>query len=214
MSFHHIPFEPKGTYHLYNYAVGYNNLFREVRNYNYFLKKLIPKIKPFCDVLAYCLLPDHFHFIICIKDKSILMDHWKIQIERMHAMNDLNGLEKSSDQVVFNQLIVREFAGVFNSYAQSFNKTYRRKGALFRESFRRDAITSDEDLVKLLCYVHNNPVTHGFAIRREEWSYSSYHSLVSKTNGIVNKENVVRLFETLEKYKSLHEQYEHLDSFI
>ncbi|MCF6359136.1 MAG: transposase [Cyclobacteriaceae bacterium] len=54
-------------YHIYNRANGNENLFRSDENYEYFLKKWGEYISDIADTYAYCLMPNHFHFLIKTK---------------------------------------------------------------------------------------------------------------------------------------------------
>lgn len=66
--------ETNKYYHLYNRSNNHEQLFRNRDNYIYFLEKYRKYISPFVDTLAYCLMPDHFHFSIFISsDNSILI---------------------------------------------------------------------------------------------------------------------------------------------
>jgi len=55
-------------YHIYNRGNGKVNLFVNEDNYYYFLSLMRKYILPVADIYAYCLLPNHFHFLIRIKD--------------------------------------------------------------------------------------------------------------------------------------------------
>jgi putative transposase len=68
MGFNRILLEPGEIYHLYNHAVGDDNLFRQEENYHYFLQKYAELLTPIFDTYAYCLLPNHFHLLIHVKD--------------------------------------------------------------------------------------------------------------------------------------------------
>jgi putative transposase len=57
-------------YHLFNHAIGSDNLFKEKENYLYFLRKYGIYISPVCQTYAYCLMPNHFHFLISRPSKS------------------------------------------------------------------------------------------------------------------------------------------------
>ncbi len=59
-------------YHIYNHANGFENIFNEERNYRFFLEKYQFYISPIADTLAYCLMPNHFHFLIKIKSEEEL----------------------------------------------------------------------------------------------------------------------------------------------
>ena len=59
---------PGSYYHIYNHANGRENLFIEERNYCFFLERISIYILPFINLHAYCLLPNHFHLLISIKE--------------------------------------------------------------------------------------------------------------------------------------------------
>lgn len=65
--------EPNKYYHLYNRSNNHEQLFRNRDNYIYFLEKYRKYISSFVDTLAYCLMPDHFHFSILITSDDITM---------------------------------------------------------------------------------------------------------------------------------------------
>jgi len=54
-------------YHIYNRGNNRENIFVEERNYRYFLKLYVKYIEPVADTYAYCLLRNHFHFLVRIK---------------------------------------------------------------------------------------------------------------------------------------------------
>lgn len=55
-------------YHIYNRGNNQEVLFREERNYPYFLDLYAKYIQPVADAYAYCLLSNHFHLLIRIKE--------------------------------------------------------------------------------------------------------------------------------------------------
>ncbi len=108
-------------YHYYNHANGNDNLFVNEGNYRYFLKKYAEYLFPVFDTFAYCLLPNHFHFLIRVKKEE----------------ENPNGFEKPLG-FRFNKLSHR--VGSFqNAYTKAFNKQQNRKGSLFMQSFGRKA---------------------------------------------------------------------------
>lgn len=54
-------------YHLYNRSNNNEDLFRNKDNYLYFLTKYRRYLETYISTLAYCLMPNHFHFLIFIK---------------------------------------------------------------------------------------------------------------------------------------------------
>lgn len=65
--------EPNKYYHLYNRSNNRELLFRNRDNYLYFLSKYRKYLAPFLDTLAYCLMPDHFHFLVFVKSNNSLL---------------------------------------------------------------------------------------------------------------------------------------------
>ena len=64
MANNRIPIEADNFYHIYNHAVGKENLFENEQNYLFFLQKFAEYFNPVVETFAYCLMPNHFHFII------------------------------------------------------------------------------------------------------------------------------------------------------
>ena len=56
-------------YHINNHANGMEVLYRSDENKRFFLKKYRKYIVPVADTIAYCLMSNHFHFLI--KTKSV-----------------------------------------------------------------------------------------------------------------------------------------------
>ncbi len=142
--------QPGETYHIYNRGNNKEKLFLEERNYVYFLGKYHKYIDPVAVTYAYCLMSNHFHLLVKIAEN------------------------KSQD---FDP--TQHFSNLFNSYAKSINKAYRRTGALFQRPFNRIEVRDTAYCMKLVCYIHLNPEKHGFAKDARKYRYSSYSELMS-----------------------------------
>ena len=57
-------------YHIYNRGIDSCNLFKEPDNFEYFLNLYDKYISPVADTFAWVLMPNHFHFLIRIKEES------------------------------------------------------------------------------------------------------------------------------------------------
>ena len=88
------PFVAGEYYHVFNHAVGYENLFKEKSNYDYFLEKLNHHISEYCDLTDWCLMPNHFHLIIRVKP-------------------ELSGLILP---VEVETIVIQKFSNFFNSF--------------------------------------------------------------------------------------------------
>jgi putative transposase len=60
-------------YHVYNRGNNKQTIFFRPQNYPYFLKGMERYVSPYCDLLAWCLMPNHFHLLIHANEKSIMM---------------------------------------------------------------------------------------------------------------------------------------------
>jgi len=59
------PFYPGGYYHLYNRGANRQTIFRDASNFLYVQKKMAKVAKRYrLSVIAYCLLPNHYHFLV------------------------------------------------------------------------------------------------------------------------------------------------------
>ncbi|MCZ7602224.1 MAG: transposase [Melioribacteraceae bacterium] len=54
-------------YHVYNRGVNHSNIFLAKRNYYFFLEKVNQYLSPCLEIVAYCLMPNHFHLLILVK---------------------------------------------------------------------------------------------------------------------------------------------------
>ena len=69
MKNYEIPLSSENYYHIYNHTNGSDNLFLNSENYRYFLQRYATFISPIADTFAYCLMPNHIHFLIRIKSE-------------------------------------------------------------------------------------------------------------------------------------------------
>jgi REP element-mobilizing transposase RayT len=175
-----VPLLPGRYYQIFNRGNNRENIFHEERNYDYFPRLFTKYILPIADTYAYCLLKNHFHFLIRIKDdlsglKTItgLLDPTdRSGLENPSDLKNLTGLSNRSE-------ISKPFSIFFNAYAKAFNRAYARTGALFQRPFGRILIANQAHLVHLIAYIHQNPQKHGFVSDFREWPYSSYHVILS-----------------------------------
>jgi REP element-mobilizing transposase RayT len=66
------PIEIGKYYHLYNRGVNKQKIFFSDKNYSYFIFQLSSYFRGEADILAYCLMPNHFHIVIHVKSGNFL----------------------------------------------------------------------------------------------------------------------------------------------
>ena len=206
-----VPLEPDHFYHIYNHSNGKDNLFISEDNYKYFLGKFKEYIAPFSETYAYCLMPNHFHFLIKINSEKDVFK-WLWENEKIADSSlDLKGFKNLSGLSIaefnpFSAHISKQFSNFFNSYSKSMNKQESRMGSLFVRTFKRKLISSEEQLKDTILYIHANPVHHEFVSTISDWKYSSYHSLISDKTTQLKRKEVIELFDDIENFKSNHQQ--------
>lgn len=161
--------EPGCLYHIYNHAVGSDKLFLSDDNYRYFLRRYEHFIPDVADTYAYCLIPNHVHFLVEIKHDINIPVGWKYSA---------------------SQFVSKQFSNLFSSYAQAFNKQQSRMGNLFISNFRRSKIDSDEYLTRVMKYIHLNPVKLGLVKDVSEWEFSSYNSICSNQETFLARKSI------------------------
>ncbi len=161
-------FEKGHLFHVYNRGNNRNKIFFSKKNYFYFIKKIITYILPYCDLYAYCLMPNHFH---------IMLEVNKCEINGV-TLNDSVGI-------------------LLSSYAKAINKQEQRTGSLFQQKTKAVCLTKIDKLSPswfkhlgitiintqtiessypyiCMAYIHNNPVKAGLVFYPEFWEYSSF----------------------------------------
>lgn len=183
--------EPGNTYHLYNHANGFENLFRSDENYRYFLSRYKHFIFSIADTLAYCLMPNHIHFLIRVKT----------EVEIESTFGKFETFQKLEARVS------KQFANLFSSYTQAYNKMYKRRGSLFIPNFKRKKIETDQYLTNVIHYIHANPVHHGFAKNVSDWPWSSYREILSgNTSSWLKREEIINWFGNQQEFFQFHQQ--------
>lgn len=66
-----MEFEPGHLYHVYNRGNNSQKIFFTPANYLFFLNKIKINILPHADILAWCLMPSHFHLMIHVNEKEL-----------------------------------------------------------------------------------------------------------------------------------------------
>jgi putative transposase len=61
-------------YHIYNQGNNRRRIFFTRSNYVFFKEKLRTHITPYADIIAWCLLPNHFHLMVYVKEEFVDME--------------------------------------------------------------------------------------------------------------------------------------------
>jgi REP element-mobilizing transposase RayT len=147
-------------------------------------------------------MPNHFHLLIQIRPEAEIFTN----IDQKVLQKWLFDTSYKVYEQYLNRKINLQFAHLFNSYAQAYNKMHDRKGSLFIRSYNRKRIESDTYLRQVAIYIHLNPVKDGLVKRPQDWPYCSYNELIKKESNFINTEFIIDLFESVENFSFILKQ--------
>ena len=181
-------------YHIYNRGINGQNIFFRVKNYDYFLGLWKKYLVDCAEVLAYCLMPNHFHFVIKI------FDHVQIN-------SKTDDYEVIEDENKVGEYVSERLRRLFISYSQALNVQEKRNGSLFTRNFKRIELEEDTHLKYLIFYIHNNAQKHGLIADFRNYRYSSYNAYISGKPTSVSISHGLELFDGLEGFMNFHTYY-------
>ncbi len=195
-------FEKNHIYHIYNQGNNRQKIFFSKNNYLFFLKKIKMYIAPYSDILAWCLMPNHFHLMVLVNEVSFPESSLGVSLRHVETDKRYNKTEKS-----FNASIGIMLMG----YTKALNKQQKRTGKLFREKTKAECLNyingitpsfyntkyktqiqvdNHEFQYPQVCfnYIHQNPVKAGLVKTETAWEFSSAQDYAGLRNGtLVNK---------------------------
>jgi putative transposase len=194
---------PEHFYHIYNRGNNRETIFKEERNYAFFLERFNKYLSPYAEVYAYCLMPNHFHFLIRVK--AIELDETQtIGVSKTPMVSPDETTKSTKDQT---PEIHKAFRNFFMSYAKAINKSYGRTGSLFQQKFKRKLIDDENYFTKLVLYIHYNPVKANIALDYKDWKYSSFNAMVSDKPTFLKRAEVLDWFGKKDNFLISHRWY-------
>ena len=179
-------FELDNTYHVYNRGNNKGRIFFNPWNYSFFIKKVAAEWSPYCDILCYTLMHNHFHFILQPAERGstriIIQDH-------------------ASHLQVLSKVIGK----TLSSYANAINNQNKTTGSLFTKKTRakcltneaicKDDLTISDYLLNCFHYVHNNPLAARLVKDASQWQWTSWHEYFGDVkDGLCNLELAHKIF--------------------
>lgn len=203
-------------YHVYNQGNNRQAIFFSTENYLFFLNKIRKHIQPHADILAWCLMPNHFHLMIYVHtlevpvaisgdaDNTHLMTRGHIDIGSMTQSRATNNATNNERKQTLNKSI----AIMLTSYTRAINIQKKRSGSLFKAHTKAECLTKMEGITPAffgneinvripekeypqVCfnYIHQNPVKSKLVKNAEDWEFSSFRDYIGMRNGsLINRE--------------------------
>jgi putative transposase len=166
-------YQPGNIIHAYNRGNNKQQIFFNEDNYRFFVSKVGQYVKPHSDILAWCLMPNHFHFLLHINEKSSMLK--KVGI--LDSTEFHNG-----------------FRMLQSSYAKAINKALGRTGSLFQQNTHFKLLNRQQSekahgatyIDTCFHYIHQNPLKAGFVNKMEDWNYSSFNEYLTGKESLCN----------------------------
>ncbi|HEX5026332.1 MAG TPA: hypothetical protein VFV68_13720, partial [Agriterribacter sp.] len=135
---HSMHFEPDTIYHIYNRGNRQQTIFFNRENYIYFLEKVRKYIAPCSDILCWCLMPNHFHFLVHTNEHSCSV---------------------ISKSVIPTQIPTENIRLLLSSYTKGIQKQEHFSGNLFQQKTKAKPVTALNGGYALTAfnYIHQNP---------------------------------------------------------
>ncbi|WP_316765174.1 transposase [Pedobacter frigiditerrae] len=177
-----MEFIEDSLYHIYNRGNNKQQIFFTDENYLFFLKKVRSELIQHCEILSYCLMPNHFHFIVLAKSK---------EDGRIRDLNSAIGI-------------------LLRSYTRAMQKQENFKGSLFQQKTKAKKLAGNaNETVSYLSicahYIHQNPQNAGLVNSLKDWAYSSYLDYAGIRNGTLCNQELFYAFAGVDKEQFLIE---------
>lgn len=194
-----MKFIPGLIYHIYKRGNNKQKIFFNERNYQYFREKLVIHVADHCDLLAYCLMPNHFHLMIRATEKTILVPE----------------KNKISKTVLSDGIRV-----LLSSYSRAINIQENRTGSLFTQNTNAKLVL---DLTKntmypeyCFLYIHHNPYNAGLVSHPKDWPYSSYNEYIEPNAVSICNTNVAKKILNIDwdNFQAISDAFTHEEKYI
>ena len=147
--------QPGHCYHIYNRGNNQELIFFSRENYLYFLCKIRKHLLPHLRLLAWCLMPNHFHLLVQAREETTAA------------------------------ACGAAFRVVLSSYTRAIQKQENRTGSLFQQQTKAKNMRDGAEQYGFTCfqYIHQNPLRARLVNELEQWPWSSYLDYVGVRNG-------------------------------
>src|SRR5258705_13352821 len=126
-------------YHIYNQGNNRETISYSHENYLEFLNIFRKFVLPFCKVLSYCLMPNHYHFLVFATNDSA----------KPKPIGNIEACELSNG-----------FRLLQSGYAKYINKQRNRTGSLFKQKAQAKSMYDGDKHYEFAAfhYIHQNPL--------------------------------------------------------
>ena len=173
-------------YHIYNQGNNQRDIFFKRENYLFFLEKIKTYILPYADILSWCLMSNHFHLMVFIREEEL-----RIESDMM------------TQRTMNNSIAI-----MLRSYTRAINKQQNFNGSLFKAHTKAECINCPKGITPSFIkskinienpekqypqtcfnYIHQNPVKAKLVTKEVDYEFSSSRDYANLRDGkLINKD--------------------------
>ena len=205
-----MQFYENQLFHIYNQGNNKRKIFFTDENHLFFLWKMRAYLPPFGDLVAWTLMPNHFHWLFFVRKTEVLRRDLRKHIDEVEFCRRLQKYGKNAKKVNHStrtadnnsHITLNDAIGdIQKGYTRAINKERGWTGSLFREKCKaKDGWIDDFVTVErvdsdfrfkpgndygylCLCYIHNNATEAGMVEDNLSYEYSSAKDYAGHRNG-------------------------------
>jgi len=204
-----MDFEPGYYYHIYNRGNNARKIFYSRQNYQFFMQKVKEHLSPYASFIAWCLMPNHFHFVVYVH---------KTQIAGEESSGDSHTIT-GSDSMTRVRTLNYSIGILLRSYTRAIQKQENFSGSLFQQHTQAKPLVDEikiepaywntafgtqinisegkSYLKTCVEYVHQNPVYTGLVDRAEDWEFSSFSDYLKMKGSSILDYDMIKKEELL-----------------
>ena len=131
---------------------------------------------PECDILAYCLMPNHYHLLI------------KPNAQGCEQRSSSGQTAASRPNTPALQSLSYKIGNLQSSYTRAIQKQEGTKGSLFQQKTKAKLLELNawpgmNTAAICMHYIHQNPLKASLVNRIEDWEFSSFPDYAQLRNG-------------------------------
>ena len=173
-------------YHIFNRGNSSRKIFYKRENYLFFLTKMKEHLGPYVSLISWCLMPNHFHWVVYVHSNSHTITTSDRMTRRERSLNYSIGI-------------------LLRSYTRAIQKQENLTGSIFQQHTKAKPLIDEIKIdttywntefgTEINCsegksyletcieYVHQNPVFDGLVEKAEDWEYSSFRDYLGMRKG-------------------------------
>ena len=152
---------------------------------------------------------DKGYFIKLLKDHCITMGYqifgYVLMDNHYHII--IQTMEKKLQEIMHQ---------INNKYSKYFNYKYKRVGHVFQGRYKSVLVQDERYILKLIRYIHQNPIRAGILNKVEQYKWSSDIYYRKNIKGFVNKDVILKMLDSdpnaaIDKYVEFMQEKEDAD---